>query len=223
MPRIGFQSVGRSPPWTSVSSAPMSRRVSSGIARMSSSDEPSQWIGRSMRQVYRSRYTRQGLTLVRVDVQWQAGRGRLVGAWSPVPTPSEGCLDLSGDRNPGPLFGTDPGCTTSRGAANNSPRQTHERRVLHGDASVAFCVAVSRAAPECPVSRRPVVATAGSTGCPAGRPDGPKVSPGLSAGECRVRTGPGSLERSISETSRTGIASLRADPPPLDFLVIFAA
>jgi hypothetical protein len=182
MPRIGFQSVGRSPPWTSVSSAPMSRRVSSGIARMSSSDEPSQWIGRSMRQVYRSRYTRQGLTLVRVDVQWQAGRGRLVGAWSPVPTPSEGCLDLSGDRNPGPLFGTDPGCTTSRGAANNSPRQTHERRVLHGDASVAFCAASSRGGPALPVMRRPGDLTTGSPGSPAGLSNRPKVSLGLSPG-----------------------------------------
>jgi hypothetical protein len=86
MPRIGFQSVGRSPPWTSVSSTPMSRRVASGIPRISSSDEPSQWIGRSMQVVYRKRYTSQERASVRIGVEGQPGRCGPVGARNPIPS-----------------------------------------------------------------------------------------------------------------------------------------
>jgi len=35
--------------------------------------------------------------------------------------------------------------TTSRAVANSSPRQTHERRVLHEGASFALCAGISRA------------------------------------------------------------------------------
>ena len=94
-------------------------------------------------------------------------------------------------------FKTRPALPTSRVVANSSPRQTHERRVLHEGASFALYAGISRGGPGRAVAACLSVLTAGSTGSPAGRPDGPKVSPGLSAGGCRVKSGSGPLERSL--------------------------
>ena len=51
-------------------------------------------------------------------------------------------LALEGNRKPTPLFETRFARPTSRVVANSSPRQTHERRVLHEGASFAFCTGV---------------------------------------------------------------------------------
>jgi hypothetical protein len=73
--------------------------------------------------------------------------------------------------------------------ANSSPRQTHERRVLMMNitrARLSLCTqGFSEPSPRGP--GRPVTEclgdfTAESPGSPAGRLDGPKVSPGLFAG-----------------------------------------
>jgi hypothetical protein len=56
--------------------------------------------------------------------------------------------------------------TTSRGVANSSPRQTHERRVLREGASFAFCAWISRGGPGWPVTRCLGVLTTGSPGSP---------------------------------------------------------
>ena len=70
--------------------------------------------------------------------------------------------------------------TTSRVVANSSPRQAHERRVLREGASFAFYAAFSRGGPWRLVPRCLGVFTTGSPDSPAGRPNRPKVSPGLS-------------------------------------------
>ena len=91
--------------------------------------------------------------------------------------------------------------STSRGVANSSPRQTHERRVLNEGASFALCAAFLRGGPGWLGPRCLGVLTAGSPDSPAGRPDGPEVSPGLSARGCRVKSGSGLLERSLTRGS----------------------
>jgi len=52
--------------------------------------------------------------------------------------------------------------TTSRVVANSSPRQTHERRVLHEGASFALCAGISRGGPGRAVAACLGVLTAGS-------------------------------------------------------------
>ena len=98
---------------------------------------------------------------------------------------SEGARGASrslGEPKPNFLFETCFARTTSRVVANSSPRQTHERRVLHEGASFAFCAAFSRGGPGRLVRRCLGVFTAGSPDSPAGRPDGQKVSPVLPPG-----------------------------------------
>jgi hypothetical protein len=59
-------------------------------------------------------------------------------------------------------------------------RETRPPDPNHEGASFAFCAAFSRGGPGRLVRRCLGVLTTGSPGSPAGRPDGPKVSPGLS-------------------------------------------
>jgi hypothetical protein len=116
---------------------------------------------------------------------------------NPVSDALKGYLALSANRNPTRRSETRFARTTSRVVANSSPRRKQERRVLHEGASFALFAGISRGGPGRAVAACLAVLTGGSPGRPAGRLDRPKVSPGLSAGGCRVKTGSGPLERSL--------------------------
>ena len=64
------------------------------------------------------------------------------------------------------VAGSSPVPATSRVGAHSSPRQTHERRVLHEGASFASCAGISRGGPGRPVTACLGVLTAGSPGHP---------------------------------------------------------
>ena len=140
-------------------------------------------------------------------------------------------------REGGPTPNHHPASTGPQSPPNNSPdsKDCRPRPRLPSEGCLSRTVPPASTGPQPPPNNSTDSKDCGprprlpSDGClsrtvaPTGRPDGPRVSPGLSAGGCRIRAGSGSLERSVSETSRTGIALLRAAPPPLGSLVIFAA
>ena len=104
--------------------------------------------------------------------------------------------------------------STSRVVENSSPRQTHERRVLMmriTRARLSLSAQGFRVVGQ--DGRSPRVSQSSPPGHPdnpAGRPYGPKVSPGLSAGGCRVITGSGPLERSLPPCFKVGVGSAGA-------------